>query len=679
MNLIGIFLSPKMNELEHHAYMKCMKPGWFPFGHFNWDNPSQWMEQLDKKRIINNLYRAEGLNIKVSVSGIVGMNGSGKSTLLDVVFRVVNNLAYMMLYNVGHEDGRSLEFGEDLIADLYFEKDEKICCIKCDNYRVQFLVEGELLVNRYLDENYKVVVEDDDVNDYKKVLHELFFTISLNYSVFNNQHSPDDEWKHGMYHKNDGYLAPFVMAPYRENGFVDMMKEGDLARQRLLGLSILYHSRGESFIKNKVPASITYRLKRGYVDEKTQAIRSWFSNEHVKDNIHLFINTFIEKWMTIKIEGKTLREIINQRVEEMKMRKTNDGLIYMGDRERVKEDDIIAETKAILEFYPAYKALKICVTYDHYRDLLNVDAINDKQRIKNAGDVLRENEHLQNVVQDIVYELQRDKSHITLKLHQYLNFVSQSELVTYHDAAIHVDQFVEDNAGQLRSTDDVINKLWPAFYDFDIIFHPKGAPVDGVNVHSGYTLDDMSSGERQLMYLMSYVHYHIRNLISVVERDDDPYRIRYRDIMVVFDEAELYSHPDMQRCFISSLLEQLTWSNIKAEDLNSINIMLITHSPFVLSDMLTERTLFLKDGKAQYVKQQTFGANYYDILHSGFFFEENAIGELATNRLNEWITAANDGELNDNRVSEISALVGDPMLRNYITQTNNSVRYVQDR
>ena len=149
--------------------------------------------------------------------------------------------------------------------------------------------------------------------------------------------------------------------------------------------------------------------------------------------------------------------------------------------------------------------------------------------------------------------------------------------------------------------------------------------------------------------------------------------------MVVFDEAELYSHPDMQRCFISSLLEQLTWSNIKAEDLNSINIMLITHSPFVLSDMLTERTLFLKEGKAQYVKQQTFGANYYDILHSGFFFEENAIGKLATNRLNEWITAANDGELNDNRVSEISALVGDPMLRNYITQTNNSLRYVHDR
>lgn len=679
MNLIGLFLSPEMNKLEKHAYMKCLNSGWFPFGYFEWNNQSQWKEQLCKNRIANNLYRTDGLNVKISVSGIVGMNGSGKSTLLDVAFRILNNLAYVMLYNLGHVDGRSLEYGEGLIAELYFEKDGKICRINCNNMHIQFFVDNTLYVNRFINEDYEVVVEDDDVKDHKKVLHELFFLISLNYSVFNNQNSPDDEWKYGMYHKNDGYLAPFVMAPYRDKGYIDMDKESSLARQRLLGLSILYHSRGEGFIKDKTPAVITYRLKRSYIEDKTKSIKTWFTNDAVKDNIHIILGTFVEKWMNVRIEGKTLREIINQRVEEMRLNKSKEGIICMGGNIQVKEEELIEETRKILEFYPAYKALRICVTYDRYHDLLNVDALNDEKRIKNAGDVVRENQYLQDIVQDIVYELQRDTTHIALKLHQYLNFITKKDYVTYMNPGIIVDEFVKEYRGQLRTTDDVLTRLWPAFYDFDIIFHQKGEPVDVPIIKNGYTLDDMSSGERQMMYLMSYVHYHIRNLISVEESQDNPYRVRYRDILIVFDEAELYSHPDMQRRFISSLLEQLKWSNIKADDLNSIQILLITHSPFVLSDMLTERTLFLKNGVPQLVKQQLFGANYYDILHSGFFFEENAIGELATKRLNEWITAANDGELSQVKQEEIECLVGDPILRNYISQTNQSMKYVQNR
>jgi len=69
----------------------------------------------------------------------------------------------------------------------------------------------------------------------------------------------------------------------------------------------------------------------------------------------------------------------------------------------------------------------------------------------------------------------------------------------------------------------------------------------------------MSSGERQLMNSLSYVIYHIKNLQSV---KNGYHTVAYRHINIVFDEAELYAHPNFQRDFVYKILETIHWCHI---------------------------------------------------------------------------------------------------------------------
>ena len=176
----------------------------------------------------------------------------------------------------------------------------------------------------------------------------------------------------------------------------------------------------------------------------------------------------------------------------------------------------------------------------------------------------------------------------------------------------------------------------------------------------------MSSGERQILYSLSYVLYHIKNIQSIRE---DENRVAYHNVCLIFDEAELYFHPDYQRKFLGMLLESLTWCNINTEKIHSIQILVVTHSPFVLTDMLVQNSLYLKDGKRVKVNRETFGANYYEMLNKSFFFEKRAIGEISARVIGEWIRAKNNHE----RIGEEQlSLVGDELLKNYLKN------YVQD-
>ena len=103
------------------------------------------------------------------------------------------------------------------------------------------------------------------------------------------------------------------------------------------------------------------------------------------------------------------------------------------------------------------------------------------------------------------------------------------------------------------------------------------------------------------------------------------------------------------------LLEAISWCNIDPDIIHSIQILIVTHSPFILTDMLTN-TLYLKKGEVQSVSQQTFGGNYYDLLNKSFFFEKSAIGDVAVNNYNRWLNQSNQGEMIS---QEVLDLVGD--------------------
>lgn len=85
---------------------------------------------------------------------------------------------------------------------------------------------------------------------------------------------------------------------------------------------------------------------------------------------------------------------------------------------------------------------------------------------------------------------------------------------------------------------------------------------------------------------------------------------------VVFDEIELYFHPDLQRRFLFLIISALR--NIHIEHIEGINLLMVTHSPFVLSDIPRSNVLILS--KQKEIAGETFCANIHDMLGQSFLW-----------------------------------------------------------
>ncbi|MBL4898520.1 MAG: AAA family ATPase [Colwellia sp.] len=109
-------------------------------------------------------------------------------------------------------------------------------------------------------------------------------------------------------------------------------------------------------------------------------------------------------------------------------------------------------------------------------------------------------------------------------------------------------------------------------------------------------------------------------------------KTRSRSILLLLDEAEQTLHPEWQRLFVSSILN-FTKKFLQAD---SVQIVITTHSPFCLSDILNENVIYLKnDIKVKYQKvdsinqpKKSFAANIHSLLVNDFFMKKT-IGEYS--------------------------------------------------
>ena len=120
------------------------------------------------------------------------------------------------------------------------------------------------------------------------------------------------------------------------------------------------------------------------------------------------------------------------------------------------------------------------------------------------------------------------------------------------------------------------------------------------------------------------------NLVSV---PNNPNRPKYNHFNLVFDEVEICFHPEMQRQFIKRLIDMLQDLGINKE--NDINIFIITHSPFILSDMPRQNILYLKDGLPDKRKRTSpFAGNIGEMFYDSFFLK-STIGAFAEEKLRQ--------------------------------------------
>lgn len=340
--------------------------------------------------------------------------------------------------------------------------------------------------------------------------------------------------------------------------------------------------------------------------------------------------------------------------------------------------------------YIIYKTFNIFSKYPNYDNtcrIFNEEAIgfSDKYSLD------RMKKQLNNNFRILLNDINITKSHITLKLRQTLNFknkiLQNEDMYTDIQEDTYSNENIKNNlidSGLIGKELRLENRFTLSFnslkryYNTDFISLDLLPPpifesqifLRQTRGDNKYTLlSALSSGEKQMLNSLSAIMYHLQNINSTING-----LIKYSYVNLILEEIELYFHPEYQRSFIKSLLELIY--DTKLNSINGINIIFVTHSPFILSDIPKRNVLFLKEGQPIYKMQEnTFGANIHSLLKNGFFLDTLPIGNFAQDKINCLFEKLNTGDFNEEEYKQLYQdiiLIGEPYLRSQLLKLYNS-------
>jgi len=572
-------------------------------------------------------------SLKVSVCAVVGKNGKGKSSLVDLFIRLMNNLSTALMgegYNFAAAE--HLHFIDNVFASLAFQIGSSIYILEERGRKITLSLYKRTRNSGYTFNHESSIVLLDEPNfgntrlvplkknaKGRRILKSLFYTMVCNYSLYGfnykeyatestpherilaldskNSGNEADEmhsWLRGIFHKNDGYQTPIVLHPMRNDGKLDVNKENHLANERLAALLFYVDANGNRPFRQindleVIAISLKPSADRRYVRGEMLNTLNIGSNRNISKNFDGVYNSILGFW-----DSKY-------------------DILSRGVNRPYKEDACD---------YIVYKTLKIISNYKKYTPIRTFLSRQDFDRSE---------------LPDVLRPLSEDYSHVTKKLLQAINYL---RFDIYNPEHVNVnlnnlDQSLEPyfSDSGLMGTNKMLRAtlLPPPIFDTDIILcHPDH--------NDTIPFDRLSSGERQFAYTISNFLYHLVNIDSAWSdyyRDKDHLEvIKYHYVNVIFDEVELYFHPDMQRKFVSNLMQSL--QSVKfSSNLRGVNIILATHSPFILSDIPASNILCL--GEENQNIDSSFGENIISLLSKGFFMD-STIGELARLQIEDVVT-----------------------------------------
>lgn len=447
----------------------------------------------------------------------------------------------------------------------------------------------------------------------------FFYTISINYSQYSLNSNFLGDWIRSLFHKNDGYKTPIVINPMRVEGNYDINKEMKFAKYRLLSNILI--ERNESKANN--------------------------SHVFVSDNLYI-------SYIRFSLNTKKIEEQVKQHQEESDV---------VRDKNLVKD--------LLTNFFEISNISDVSKMNSGYFDIISNYIIDKVDKISETYVGYEDPYHPTDTISNdrLINKLLNDGSHIGFKLYQALNFLYHGMYRSSTEKIFEIDKdFIDFSLSELLEwmekpdSKDIIKHLPPPIFDFEIFLS------DGKD--DNISFNTLSSGEQQLIHSIQSVIYHINNLQSV--HLSSIKRTSYKNVCILYDEIELYFHPEYQQKFVKELLRAL--ERLYIDKIEAINILFSSHSPFILSDIPSSNILKLKKGKIEPNKlnDQTFGANINDILANDFFLTNGFMGEFVKDKINYVIDFISENSTIDDEkaesIKEIIELIGEPLIRSELRE-----------
>lgn len=453
--------------------------------------------------------------------------------------------------------------------------------------------------------------------------------------------------------KNNMLIASFYESVH-EDGILDINKNG------LLTEIDFYKSLVYLYIFKKLyKISLNYKKYRKFhfLFSEKLSFDLYFNNREVSKNLR-------------KMDPNMPEKIIRGDIFEYLMLELD--LVANDVNVSLSDEDLFSIKSAFMGYYeirlinsPISKELN-AYEYDEFNILNNIEPT--RQIIL---DLFKGKEFRAYWFMKYVTELNNDTSHITFKLNQAKNYFKNDIF-----QSIEVDKSIllnNDNEFSVKisiKNDYLLNNNGIEAIPLAVFEHSiKVVKTDVKNsqersklikdeVLNPFLYTSLSSGEQHLMNSMLTIAYHIYNLLSVNEESD---LIKYKNINLIFDELELYLHPEYQRRYISNLINLLNRiGDITSVDKVNYNIMMVTHSPFILSDIPSENILKLENGVPNTNDSvNSFASNIYDLLKDEFFLKDGAIGAYASNLIKKIL----EKDIISQEDANVIDLIGDPFLK----------------
>lgn len=627
------------------------------------DAEGMLVQNTKENRIDTDLFFGKNINIQA----IVGMNGCGKSSLLDLIYMAINNFAFMYERGKDRIRAKKLFFIENLFVKLYFSNDAEyrlVCAGECIELQIKYKgrfipasdshhqIKASFELSKYDEKDFP---KDSDEKLYY-LMQDFFYTIATNYSIQSllpNDYKQNtcefdanqkkiifdkNNWIESVFQKNDGYVCPVVLNPKRELYGINMDLEKKLAKYREIALLIWARNNKTRFLDEYELDHVDYNLDAEYILKKLESK----SISNVLDDI--------DKKIYIPAKGIS----------------NTDEVDYLS----VKNHLMIDSTSPIIVKLVLARLIKKIYSITSCSPF-TIYGINGKKSVFNDKGGLNFNLYFAELLNDI----EKDKSHVVTKIWQMLHFLQKDWINDYEliekannwlEKGFSLSDYEKEICKGSNSLDDIICNLPPSIFKYEV-YLKKVSSGEIVNMAL------LSSGESQMFQTLSTHMYHIRNVLSIKEANKAFYKNKefeklrpdYNCMNLIFDEVEICFHPEYQRLFVDKLIKMLV--NMKMTEECSFNIFIITHSPFVLSDIPKQNVLYLQEGKQVYTDFETYAQNIGSVLRNGFFLK-SFIGENAKNRINLMIDALIENKA-DEKIPSYNILatsIGDAFLRNEI-------------